>query len=147
MSKKHASDKAQDRGALVLKGEKRLSVIDLMSLRPSDVIRFSVYDHEETKLYGVLRDEMQERRQGEPADVWQARCDEADNWNHRRSRVMTAVFVAKVEERYGSDNEAVQMLRIAHGLVAGLDGPGQLAAPVGTNLLTAGDEERDSQCA
>jgi hypothetical protein len=145
MSKRgdRAIGESQDGGDMVFKGEKGLSIRDLTFLRPSDVIRFSVYDHEETKLFGVLRDEMMERRRGESVVDWQARCTEVGDWNRRRSKAMTAVFVAKVEERYGSDNEAVQMLKIAHGLALGSDEPKELGSG-GTKLLTGGEDERDS---
>jgi len=134
---------SQDGGDTVFKGEKGLGVGDLMLLRPSDVIRFSVYDHEETKLFGVLRDEMMERRKGEPLEVWLARCTEVEDWNRRRSKIMTSVFVEKVEERYGSVNEAVQMLKIALGLALGSAEPRELGTGA-PKLLTGGDDERDS---
>lgn len=96
--------------------ERKLSAFEVMALRPSDVISFSVWDHEETKLFGIMRDEMMLRRKGESHESWEARCDEVRRWNRRRSQLMTAVFVMKVAEKYGPESEGVKMLVMSFGM-------------------------------
>lgn len=104
---------------IVLSTDKGLTVGDLMCLQPSDVIRFSVYDHEETKLFGIMRDEMMGHRTGETRDSWEERVAEVQDWNRRRSKLMTAVFVNAVCRRYGVENDVVQVFRLSYLMVAG----------------------------
>lgn len=124
--------------------DKPVRVADLMLLRPSDVIQFSVYDHEETKLFGVMRDEMLERHTGEPQEVWEARCEDVREWNRRRSKAMTAVFLARVAIRYGVDNEAVQLMIAAYGMALEFGGAKALPYEHMVKLLTGGTDEGDS---
>ncbi len=104
---------------VVPKRGKGLSVINLMSLRPSDVIRFSVYDHEETKLFGVMRDEMMERRAGESTGTWEKRCREVEEWNRWRSKLMTAVFVNAVVRSRNLDADAQAAFRFSYVMAVG----------------------------
>lgn len=93
-----------------------LTIGQAAELRPSDVISFSVHDHEETKLFGIMRDEMMTRRPGETPADFEPRWAEARKWNWRRSQLMTAVFVMRVAQKYAPDSEGVKMLVASFGL-------------------------------
>ena len=82
-------------------------------------MRFSVYDHEETKLFGVIRDEMMERRSGEPERVWQERVGQVEEWNRWRSKLMTAVFMNTIVREYGLDADHAGMFRLGYVMAVG----------------------------
>ena len=111
--------KSQEGGDMVPAKDEGLTMTDLMFLRPSDVIRLSLFDHEETKLFGILRDQMMEHRKDDTKEDWLGRCQEVEDWNRRRSKLMTAVFVNAVTSRYGPDSDAVQAFRLSYLMVAG----------------------------
>lgn len=124
----------------ISKKVKEFGVMDLMSFNPMTLFRFLVYDREETTLFGILRDEMNERRNGESASSWQKRCEDVKQWNRRWAKLMQQVTIEKMEERFGADNEAVQMLRATYNMALAADEAQSLERPQ-TKLIAGGDHE------
>ncbi|MFA5354889.1 MAG: hypothetical protein WC291_11725 [Thermodesulfovibrionales bacterium] len=125
-------------GEMVPMGTVSASMTDLMGLRPSDVIQFSVYDHEETMLFGVMRDQMMERGPKEPAPVWMARCGGVLEWNRWRSKLMTAVFVNAVVKRFSLDSDHAAMFRLAYVMAVGAGFLKEAATRYGKNSVVLG---------
>jgi hypothetical protein len=117
----------KDDRSLAGSDNREIGLRDILAFNPISVFSFVVYDHEETALFGIMRDAMCEKGQAE----------EAKAWNQRRAKAMMSILFEKTSKAFGNNPQMEEILIFSKSMAeAGVAAP--LDVKLDGRLLTAG---------